>query len=294
MGNDSSWRAVVISGASTGIGAACAVTCAAQGLTVFAGIRDLGTPDAFWRQSSGSIIPIYLDVTDTDSIHRAVEDVQRVLGNRPLNGLINNAGVAIGGPLETLSLDALRYQFEVNVIGCIAVTQAFLPLLRASRGRIVNMGSINGRVTIPLMGSYCASKHALEALTDALRLELQPWDIHVSIIEPGAIATSIWEKSLRTADELAGSAGSEQMKLYGNTMDRVKKIVEQAAKRALPPEIVARTVLHALRAPRPKTRYLIGWDAKLQAMIVRWLPDRLFDWLVTRFMRLPARSSLVT
>src|SRR4029079_3011131 len=225
---------VVITGASTGIGAACALDCAGRGMTVFAGVRDPRAGEALAAKGGPSLIPITLDVTDEPSIARSVETVQRVVGDSGLGGLVNNAGIAIGSPLEVIDLSQLRKQLEVNVIGQIAVTQAFLPLLRRARGRIVNMGSIAGRGTIPLLGPYSASKFALEALTDALRMELQPWGIHVSIIEPGAIATRIWEHSAMMAGEREAAATEEAMALYGEAVARIRERVGQAARRAIP------------------------------------------------------------
>ncbi|HEY6085041.1 MAG TPA: SDR family NAD(P)-dependent oxidoreductase, partial [Nitrospira sp.] len=207
-----------------------------------------------------------------------------------LSGLVNNAGIAIGSPLEVIPIPALRKQFEVNVIGQIAVTQAFVPLLRLAKGRIVNMGSIAGRSTIPMMGPYSASKHALRALTDALRLELQPWGIQVSLIEPGAIATPIWDKSLHAAMELEDAASPEAKELYGEAARRVRETVDQAGQRAIPPEAVVQAVWHALTARRPKTRYLIGTDAKLRAIMITWLPDRLQDWILKKVLKLPVRA----
>ena len=279
--------AVVVTGASTGIGAACALDCARRGMTVFAGVRDHRAGEALAGKSGPSLIPITLDVTDEMSIARSVEVVQRVVGEAGLGGLVNNAGIAIGSPLEVIPLSQLRKQFEVNVIGLIAVTQAFLPLLRRGRGRIVNMGSIAGRGTIPLLGPYSASKHALEALTDALRMELQPWGIQVSIIEPGAIATPIWEKSDKVAGDLEASASEEAKALYGEAVIRIREAVAQSAKRAISPDAVVRAVHHALTASCPHTRYLVGADAKVRAWMVKWLPDRIQDRLLTWILKYP-------
>jgi NAD(P)-dependent dehydrogenase (short-subunit alcohol dehydrogenase family) len=281
---------VVVTGASTGIGAACALDCVSRGMTVFAGVRDPRAGEALAAKGGPSLIPITLDVTDEPSIARSLEVVQQVVGKGGLGGLVNNAGIAIGSPLEVISLSLLRTQLEVNVIGQIAVTQAFLPLLRRGRGRIVNMGSIAGRGTIPLLGPYSASKFALEALTDALRMELQPWGIHVSIIEPGAIATPIWEKSGMMAGELEALAGEEEKVLYGEAVMRIREAIDQAAQRAIPPEAVVRAVHHALTASRPHTRYLVGTDAKLRAWMVKWLPDRVQDKLLTWALKYPRRG----
>lgn len=282
---------VVITGASTGIGAACALACIGRGMTVFAGVRTQEADEALRRQGGKRLIPIRLDVTDADSIRQAERVVRETVGLTGLSGLVNNAGIAVGSPLEVVPIEALRSQLEVNVIGQVMVTQAFLPLLRLARGRIVNMGSIAGRGTIPVMGPYSASKHALEALTDALRLELQPWGLHVSIVEPGAIATPIWEKSAKTGNEIAASAGPAAVALYADLISRVKDRVAQAANGAISADVVAQAVLHALTAAKPKTRYLVGSDAKIRAVMLKWLPDRMQDWILTKVLALPAWKS---
>ena len=278
---------VVVTGASTGIGAACALDCAGRGMTVFAGVRDPLAGESLAAKGGPSLIPIMLDVTDERSIMRSTEVVQRVVGEGGLGGLVNNAGIVIGSPLEVIPLSQLRKQLEVNVIGQIAVTQAFLPLLRRGRGRIVNMGSIAGRGTIPFLGAYSASKFALEALTDALRMELQPWGIQVSIIEPGAIATPLWEKSAKEARDIEASVSEEAKALYGEAVVRIREAIAQAAKRAIAPEAVVRAVHHALTAARPHTRYLVGSDAKLRAWMVKWLPDRMQDSLLAWALKYP-------
>jgi NAD(P)-dependent dehydrogenase (short-subunit alcohol dehydrogenase family) len=287
MSDRLSSMAIVVTGASTGIGAACALDCAGRGMTVFAGVRDPRAGEALAAKGGPSLIPITLDVTDESSIARSLEMVQRVVGEGGLEGLVNNAGIAIGSPLEVIPLALLRKQLEVNVVGQIAVTKAFLPLLRRGHGRIVNMGSIAGRSTIPLLGPYSASKFALEALTDALRMELQPWGIEVAIIEPGAIATPIWEKSDMAARELEASAGEEVKTLYGEAVFRIRETIAQTARRAIPPAAVVRAVHHALTAPRPHTRYLVGTDAKLRAWMVKWFPDRIQDKLVAWALKYP-------
>ncbi len=283
---------VVITGASTGIGAGCAIGCAQQGMTVFAGVRDLRAGEALQAKGGATIIPLQLDVTDGDSIKRAAEIVEQRVGAARLAGLVNNAGISIGSPLEVIPLAQLRKQLEVNVIGQIAVTQAFLPLLRRARGRIVNMGSIAGRGTIPMMGPYSASKFALEALTDALRLELYPWGIDVSIIEPGAIATPIWEKSLSTASDIEKEVADGGKQLYETAARQVKEMVQEASQRAIPVDAVVQAVLHALTARRPKTRYLVGTDAKIRAIMAKWLPDRMQDWILKKLLKLPGRAQM--
>ena len=285
-------RFVVITGASTGIGAGCAIGCAQQGMTVFAGVRNLQAGEALQAKEGAAIIPLQLDVTDDESIKRAADTVRQRVGGAGLAGLINNAGIAIGSPLEVIPLSQLRKQLEVNVIGQIAVTQAFLPLLRQAHGRIVNMGSIAGRGTIPMMGPYSASKFAMEALTDALRLELYPWGIHVSIIEPGAIATPIWDKSLNTALDVEKDMPAGAKLLYEKAARQVREAVQEAAQRAIPVDAVVQAVLHALTSPRPKTRYLVGTDAKLRAFMAKWLPDRMQDWILKKVLKLPGRAQI--
>lgn len=280
-------RFVLITGASTGIGAACAIGCAGQGMTVFAGVRNPEAGAALRARGGAAIIPLELDVTDGESIKRAAGMVERHVGDAGLFGLVNNAGIAIGSPLELIPLAQLRRQLEVNVVGQIAVTQAVLPLLRQARGRIVNMGSIAGRGTIPMTGPYAASKHALEAVTDALRLELYPWGIEVSIIEPGAIATPIWDKSLQISLDVEKDMPVEAKHLYEAAAARIRETMSMAAARAIPPDAVVKAVLHALTAKRPKTRYLVGRDAKLRAIMLKWLPDRLQDWILKKVLKLP-------
>ena len=280
-------KAVLITGASTGIGAACALHLDRLGFTVFAGVRREQDGEALRKMATDRLVPVLLDVTEEASIRQAQETLSAVVGSHGLNGLVNNAGMAIVGPLEAVPISAWRRQLEINVIGQVAVTQAFLPLIRQARGRIVNMGSIAGRGAIPLMSPYAASKFALEAITDALLLEVQQWGIEVSIVEPGAIATPIWEKSRKDAIDLEGATSPELLALYGNVITAVRSVVEQATARAIPCDAVSKAVEHALTAPRPKTRYLVGRDAKLRALMIKLLPDRIADRVLTAALKLP-------
>ncbi len=280
-------RAVVITGASTGIGAACALHLDRLGFTVFAGVRKSEDGAALQKESSDRLVPIELDVTDFSSIQKSQVLVSQYNTNSGLYGLVNNAGIAVVGPIEAVPIADLRQQLEVNVIGQVAVTQAFLPLVRQARGRIVNMGSIAGLSTMPLMGPYSASKFALEAITDALRLEVQQWGIHVAIIEPGAIATPIWNKSAIEAAEREAAIETELRTLYKPVVAAVRKVVGDASKRAISPDAVARVVEEALTASTPKTRYRVGTDAKLRAFMVKLLPDRISDKLLTWILKLP-------
>jgi len=280
-------RAVVITGASTGIGAACALHLDQLGFVVFAGVRKAEDGVGLQQSSSDRLIPIMLDVTDQVSIQQAHATIAERVGTAGVYGLVNNAGIAVPAPLEAIPIPDLRRQLEVNVVGQVAVTQAFLPLLRQARGRIINMGSIAGRAAMPLMGPYSASKFALEAITDALRLEVQQWGIQVSIIEPGAIATPIWDKSGSDAVKREAAIGTELRRLYEPMVAAVRKVVEEAMKRAIPSDVVAHVVEEALTAARPRTRYLVGTDAKLRALMIKILPDRLSDKLLTKVLNLP-------
>jgi NAD(P)-dependent dehydrogenase (short-subunit alcohol dehydrogenase family) len=267
--------AVVVTGASSGIGEACALHLAELGFRVQAGVRK--AEDAQRLRDAG-LEPLMMDVTDQDSIRAAATQ----LGETPLAGLVNNAGVAVAGPLEFIPIDELRRQLDVNVVGQVAVTQAFLPVLRRGGGRIVNIGSIGGRVALPMLSPYAASKFAMEGITDALRRELRPWGIHVAIVEPGAIATPIWSKSREANEELAKQAPPEAELLYGKLIERIRSESVKAAERGLPPRKVAEAVAHALTASRPRTRYLVGGEAKLRARLSAILPDRAFDALIAR------------
>lgn len=272
---------VVVTGASTGIGEACALRLDQLGFRVLAGVRKAEDGEALRRKSSDRLKPVLVDVTDGASIVRAARDVG------PVAGLVNNAGIVVAGPLEFLPLDELRRQLEVNVVGQIAVTQAFLPGLRAAKGRVVNIGSVSGLVATPFLGPYCASKFALEALTDSLRMELRPWGIRVSIVEPGAIATPIWEKSRAQAGRTAAALPERGKELYAAALSRLDEVTAALSKNALPAGAVTRAVEHALTARRPKLRYLLGRRTRWEARLVRLIPPSWRDGVMLRSLGLP-------
>ncbi len=278
---------VVVTGASTGIGAACALALDQLGYRVFAGIRNPADGERLQQQAGPRLMPIRLDVTDSASISAASHTVAAMVGDRGLAGLVNNAGIGVAGPIELLPLTDWRRQFEVNVFGLIAVTQTFLPLIRTGRGRIINMGSIAGRASMPFMAPYAASKHALEAITDALRLELQPWCIRVALITPGAIATPIWSKTRKEVDTWDAAWSQDLKNMYKEGFTRIKDAATAAGEQAQPAGTVTTAVAHALRSRWPKTRYLIGSDAAIRAYLALLLPDRLNDWIITRIVKLP-------
>jgi NAD(P)-dependent dehydrogenase (short-subunit alcohol dehydrogenase family) len=263
-------RTALVTGASSGIGAACAVRLAASGWRVFAGVR--GTGDA-----PGGTEEILLDVTSDEHIRAAAERIDE------LDALVNNAGIAIAMPLEFIPLDELRRQLEVNVIGQVAVTQAFVPHLRRSRGRIVFVGSIAGRSALPFLGAYAASKHAIEAIADTLRMELRPFGIEVAIVEPGSIKTPIWAKSGKVADALLDGAPPRLGELYGARIAAFRRVAAERGAKGAAAEAVAQAVEDVLTAERPRTRRLVGRDARLR-FGVEWLPDRLRDSVYERML----------
>ena len=281
---------VLITGASTGIGAACAIRLAAAGMHVYAGVREDAAGAALRAQNPALITPLHIDVTDADSIAAAVATLDAQLGDAGLNGLINNAGIAIGGPLEVLPMNEIRRQFDVNVFGALAVTQAFLPQLRRARGRIVNMGSIAGRIALPFLGPYCMSKSALRAMTHALRLEVDAWGIDVALVEPGAIATPIWKKSNAAADVMQASLQNDTLAHYSRHLEGIRRVIAKAEEQAISADAVARAVEHALTAARPKTEYLVGNDARMRAAINPVLPQFLQDRLHRWFLKFPRRQ----
>jgi NAD(P)-dependent dehydrogenase (short-subunit alcohol dehydrogenase family) len=226
-----------------------------------------------YGQAPEGTTELVFDVTDPVGIGHAA------VGMEKLDALVDNAGVAVAAPLEFLPIDELTRQLDVNVVGQLRVLQAFLPALRRRRGRIVLMGSIAGRSALPFLGAYAMSKFALEAMADALRVELAPWGIHVAIIQPGTIATPIWSKRQRSVESLPAEAAS----LYGERVERFTRLAAERASHAVPAESVAKAVEHALTASRPRTRYVVGPDAKRRARVQR-LPDRLRDRVLTRFL----------
>lgn len=276
-------QAVLITGAAKGIGHACVLRLA-QRFRVYAGVRTPHDGEALRAEAGENVTPVQLDVTDQQAIASAAAFIRSDLGAGKLIGVVNNAGIAIAGPLEFLPITELRRQLEVNVIGQIAVTQALLPLLRTARGRIVNIGSIAGKSALPIMGPYAASKFALEALTDSLRVELLPAGVDVIIIEPGVIATPIWQTSIAAADRVVNELPPEAFQYYGTVLQKVRALASGNDRRGLPPDAVARVVERALTARRPKTRYMIGKDAKVRSLL-RHLPDRWRDRIIANQLK---------
>jgi NAD(P)-dependent dehydrogenase (short-subunit alcohol dehydrogenase family) len=300
--------AVLITGASTGIGRATALRLAESGWTVFAGVRDAEAAErlhtaggeSFLQSEAGAgeplrasasetgpskapvgnLIPIALDVTDAAQIAAAAEQVHAHTGASGLDALVNNAGIGVSGPLELIALEDLRLQLEVNVLGQVAVTQALLPALRRARGRIVFVSSLGGRVALPFSAPYAASKHAIEAIGDALRGELRSSGISVTLVEPGSVATPIWAKS-RALTELV-HIPPELARHYGHVPATFARVLQNTERRAIPPERVAHTIERALTTKSPRARYLLGRDARTTVLAKALLPTPIFDRLVGR------------
>jgi NAD(P)-dependent dehydrogenase (short-subunit alcohol dehydrogenase family) len=271
---------VFITGASTGIGKTCALYLDKLGFHVFAGVRKTIDGDALKQEASDRLQTIIIDVADAASIDAAVTEVARSANNQ-LFGLINNAGIAFGGPLEILAIEDIKTLLEVNVIGALAVTKAFLPLLRQGRGRIINMGSSSGLFALPCLSAYAASKFALEAITDSLRVELSPLGISVIIIEAGNITTPIWEKGMVTTNKIVADTRPEILRLYQPLIEFSKTIALNSPK--LPAVKVAKVVEKALAARKPRRRYVIGTDARL-LKLARHVPCRVRDWIMLKII----------
>jgi NAD(P)-dependent dehydrogenase (short-subunit alcohol dehydrogenase family) len=278
----------LITGASTGIGRASTLRLAAKGWTVLAGVRDPAVGERLLSEAvaPGRVIPLQLEVTDSVQIAQAVArvDQESAQGGASVSGgldaLINNAGIGVGGPLELVSQEDLRRQFDINVLAQVAVTQALLPALRRAHGRIVFVSSIGGRVATPFLAPYAASKHAVEAIGDALRVELRSSNIQVTLLEPGSVATPIWDKARADAD--AVSIPPELQAEYGDVPVAMSKALEDTERRGVSPEVVAKTIERALTARRMKARYLVGTDAKALLVVRRLLSDHLFDRFIRR------------
>lgn len=278
-------KSVIVTGASTGIGRACALRLDKIGWNVFAGVRKEEDGKSLAREASGRLTALMLDVVSADQIADAVRRVEEATGASGLDGLVNNAGITVQGPLEYLPLEDLRMQFDVNVTGQIAVTQAFLPLLRKATGRIVFMSSISGRAeALPLLGPYASSKRAVEALAESLRAELLPWKIRVALIEPGSVATPIWEKGDSTFDDLVAALPEEGRERYLKTLERGRVVGQKTGERGISPERVADKVEHALTSPRPRFRYLVGIDAQAQARLLPAVPRAVRDKAIAKML----------
>jgi NAD(P)-dependent dehydrogenase (short-subunit alcohol dehydrogenase family) len=276
---------VLITGASRGIGRATALRMAAAGWDVHAGVRRPEDGDALLREAPGrgQLFPVTLDVTDEVQVGGLTTSLP------DLDAVVNNAGIVVGGPVESVPLEELRRQLDVNVVAQVGVTQAVLPALRRSHGRVVFISSISGRVSTPMMSPYTASKFAVEAIADALRLELRPWKIDVVLVEPGSIDTDLWRKADGQVDETESAMTGEHRRLYAGHLEGMRKAIPRIQKAAAPVDSVAAAIEKALTAGRPRPRYLVGNDARVQLALRTGLPTRTLDRVLGTFTGTPRK-----
>ncbi len=282
---------ILVTGASTGIGQACAIAFDRLGWHVFAGVRRDEDARRLASTASDRLRPVLLEVTDMDSVDAVAKEIDAAAGDAGLTAVVNNAGIAVGGPVEYLAVDEWRRQFDVNVIGPVAVTRAVLPSIRRSgrRGRIVFIGSIGGRVANPFVAPYAASKHAIEAIAESMRHELASTGIRTVVIEPGAVRTPIWDKGQSAADDIEAALPPEGLERYGPAIGALRKAMQFQAKTGVDPSVVARVVERAVTSPKPAARYVVGREAKATAIAVRFLPDGARDAVMRAGMKLASR-----
>ncbi|MBW2314100.1 MAG: SDR family oxidoreductase [Deltaproteobacteria bacterium] len=276
MANDE-MRAVVVTGCSTGIGRTCAVELVKQGYHVFGSVRSEADAESLREAAGEGLTPLRMDVTDDGDVLRCAAQVKEALGDSGrLVGIVNNAGIAVYGPLELLPLDTVRRQFEINVLGYLAVTKAFIPLLRRDAGRVVMIGSSSAFLTPPFLGPYASSKCALESISDALRRELAPWRIEVVVMQPGAVITPLWDKSIDQGDSWFDGVAEAERGLYEQGYGAMRKTFRDKSGRGIPVEKLARRVADVLAMKSPRTRYRMGTDS-FGYLLMSKLPDKMVD-----------------
>lgn len=273
-------KTVLITGTSTGIGTACVARQAAAGWKVYAGVRKPEDGERLASEIQGDVVPVIIDVTNGEDIDKVLAQIDSEVGS--LNGLVNNAGIGVGGPVELLSDDDWRWQFDVNFFSLVTLTRQAMPLVDKADGRFVHIGSIAGRIAGSGLGPYCASKHAVEAFNWSLRAELAPnTNMTSSVVEPGEIKTAIWAKAEQlTADVSAQIEAAGRTERYGFLIDGQKGFIAEGRNKGVEPDKVAKAVEHALSARRPKARYLVGPDAKAVGVFGRF-PDRVLEGIMT-------------
>jgi len=280
----------VVTGASTGIGRAAVKVLVGHGWRVFAGVRKVADAESLRQEFGERVEPLLFDVTNADEVRRAAEETREKLEGRTLKGLVNNAGLALGGPLAHQPIDQIRWVLDVNALGPARVSQAYIPLLGADRsltggpGRIVNITSVAGRLAAPFLGDYAMSKHALEAFSDSLRRELAIYGIDVIVIGPGAVKTPIWDKAEAT------DASAYESTDYGPILARFLKAFVERGRKGLPPEAVGEAIYHALTAPKPRARYAILRGKFFNWTVPTLLPKRALDRIITRALGLTRRA----
>jgi NAD(P)-dependent dehydrogenase (short-subunit alcohol dehydrogenase family) len=276
--------AVVISGASTGIGESTALELARRGFLVFAGVRTEEAAERLKSRSQGNLVPLRLDITDASQIAKAGELVREKTQEAGLLGLVNNAGIAMSCPMEVIPLNDFRRQLEVNLVGHLAMIQTFLPLLRKRPGRIVNITSINGSMATPYLGPYAASKFALEAISDSLRVELRHWGIKVIVVAPGAVKTPIWNKSADSAEAMSKTVSTESVRPYCDDLEIWRKTAQEAERNGDPVETVVEKITIALTSPQPRSRYYLHFSQRFLCRGFKVVPECIRDWFICRGM----------
>jgi NAD(P)-dependent dehydrogenase (short-subunit alcohol dehydrogenase family) len=279
---NTSTGAILVTGASSGMGKACALRLDQAGYTVFAGVRRERDAHMLKQEASSRLIPMILDVTDHHTIAATAQMIRETVGTAGLVGLVNNAGVGVTAPIELVPLEELRRQFDINVIGQVAVIQAFLPLIRSAQGRIINVGSVGGKITIPFGGPLCSSKYALESINDALRMELRPWGIHVVLVAPGNVRTPAVDKLVVDSKVMLNRFSPEGRARYATSYSAFVQSLLKQEEEGIVPEVMAETVYRALTAHTPRTRYPVGPKSRLLPLLAAWLPARALDVVRTR------------
>ncbi len=281
-------NAVLVTGTSSGIGRATALRLSRRGLRVYAGVREEADASSLRDEAAGKGVPIeavHLDVTDSSAIAAASAHMADTIGGGRLLGLVNNAGEGFPGPLEYLPIEEFRRQLEVNVVGQLAVAQAFLPRLRQDGGRLVFVGSLGGKAAFPYAGAYHASKFAIEAVGESMRKELEPTGVEVIVIEPAVAESEIWQKAARRTSELLAELPAEAPPHYREELERFERRMADADASGMPADDVAKTIETALFEENPSARYPVGWQAKALIRIRELIPDPVFDRLATRPFR---------
>jgi len=286
MNADLTSKAILVTGTSTGIGLATVLMLDDLGYRVFASVRKEADAEKLRAETSDHTHPLIMDVADSGSIHKAKQELQDRLDERGLAGLVNNAAIGIGGPLEFIPLDELRFMYDVNLFGLLEVTQAFLPLLRKAKGRIVNISSTASLYALPTHGPYSSGKSALNSMSEALRLELMPHGVDVSVIICGSIKTPIWQKGRKLSGDIVRQMPPEAKQLYGSMSFTVGNYFSEMGKAGAPPETAARVIVKALTEKNPKNTYLVGRDAVLFNLVIKFVHGKLRDRLIMRTMGL--------
>lgn len=277
-------KAVLVTGASTGIGWATSLALAEKGWRVFSAVRKEADGKKLVEASSGKITIVIMDIVNYDSVRKCAKEIEKMLGGAGLDALFNNAGISVQGPLEILPIELFEQQIKVNVFGHVFVTQTFLPLLRKVHGNIVFTCSESGRMTLPLMGPYSASKFALEAVANAFRIELRPWKVRVSLMELQTIKTPMWEKIDTSTEKLIASIPEQARELYRDELRTLSVFPKWQAEMGISMEKAVRVIVRAIRARHPKARYVVGWEARLLIFNFAIWPTWMMDWIAGKLM----------